>query len=150
MYEDLLDPPCWKLRGRPDVTVALTALFDLFDRTHTLVLESSSQTAEIKSQLSVISDRTLPSEVVVCISTMTGLRYELALGRPIPSQLVDICEHHAAPEYCDHCFVFHRGRPVVLWFDFADDQITMRTEVDQDAVESFAKRTGMTCMKRAQ
>jgi hypothetical protein len=148
MYEELLDPPCWELRGRPDEIVALRGLFDLFDDTYSLILESGSQSDDIKDSLTAISDSAGLSETVVCSSTMTGLRYELVLGRPIPEGLIDICEHHATPEYCDSAFVFHRGRPVLLWFDFGDDQITIRPEVDQRVVEAFAERTGMVLTKR--
>jgi len=75
---------------------------------------------------------------------MSGLRYEFILGRPIPPELVFIIKHHAEPEYCDNCFVFSDGTPILLWFDFPEDQITIRPEVDQIVVQEFAKRTNLT------
>ena len=147
MYEELLNPPCWELNGRPDVTVVLSALFDLFDCSYNLVLECSSQTTEIKNKLSAISDRTCPSESVVCSTTLTGMRYEIPLGRSIPAELVDICEHHASPEYCDNCFVFHDGEPVLLWYDFGYENITIRPEIDRAIVDAIAQRTKMEILK---
>ena len=148
MYEEFLDAPCWQLCGRTDVTVALTALFDLLDDSHTLVMECASQSPDISGNLAAISDHSGPSETVVSFSTMSGLRYEMSLGRPIPQALVDITKHHAAPEYCANCFVFRDGKPLFLWFDFAGEQITIRPEVDQNVVEAFATLTGMALLKR--
>ena len=147
MYEELLDPPCWELRGRPKVSVFLSALFDLFGKDCALVLEYSDVKPSVANILSAISDRTGESETVVNIETWSGLRYEIQLGRPIPQPLVELCEHHAAPEYCSHAFVFRSGVPVLLWFDFGGEQIIIRPEIDESVIRTLAERTGLTYRK---
>ena len=72
--------------------------------------------------------------------TRIGWAFEIQLGRPMPSGLIRLCEDHAEPEYCDHCFVLLYGTPVLLWFDFPQNLITLRPEVPDSLVREVAKR----------
>ena len=144
MYLDLLEPPCWELNGEADPTVAFATIFELFESTDTLVIESAIPSKEALLAMVAISDRTGESETTVNGDTGRGYRFEFRLGRTIPEELVAICENHAEPEYCDVCFVFRNGRPILLWWDFPENFICLRPELSTALVSTFAERTGLT------
>lgn len=143
MYEELLNPPCYELRGHPDVAGFMTAIFDLFSNECTLVMETSGFKPNVHDALAAISDSVGPAQ-----GGWNGFRYELRLGRPVPQLLIDICEHDAAPAYCDYAFVFRAESPILLWFDFGDDQMTIRPEFDESLVRALVERVGITYVKR--
>jgi hypothetical protein len=117
-------------------------------------MESSSLEEPIKNALAGISDRIGESETTLSLVNgrlAPGLRYELHLGRTMPTALSDICDHHATLEYCDNCFVFRAGAPILLWFDFncGDcNDIVVRPEVEEEIVRTLAARTGLGWQKR--
>jgi hypothetical protein len=149
MYEELLNPPCYELNGSPDVTIFLSEVFELFSRDCSLVIECSSQTEAVRNILSAISDRTGASDTVVLDERLSfGLRYELHLGRTMPAELFDLCEQHATPEYCDHCFVLRAGVPILLWYDFgSENPIVIRPEVDEVLVRELSTQTSTSYQK---
>ena len=132
----------WHVRGKRktfDPSRIVLELFNIMPTNTTICFEGGCHSKEIKGFLSEnnVTERAIRSGTIWPKQKIIHVTFSFE----ICGKLGNILDRHAAPELCEHMYVYKDNNVLVEWHDFGDRNIYLSSDIDEEQVITFCEAT---------